>query len=313
MKIDMDENQTHKKTFSSNSPPASAIAFVVFLALLWGGNSVGLKIGLESLPPITLSTLRFTLGLAVIGIWSMLRGHRLSLPPSQFGLVSALSALFTIQTIALTIGTQNSSSGHSIIIMSAFPFFTALFAHFLVPGDRLTAPILIGIIVAFAGVVVTFIGRNISSGATALGDLILIGSSIGLALRTIAAKRLSGQMEAVPLVFWMIALSLPPYAVLALIFEEPFANPITFRSAIALGYVGLVVAGFCFLAWFAMLHRYSASKLTVLFFLQPLAGLAGSKILVGEPVSISLILGGILVAVGIVVVDRPVSKKSSMS
>lgn len=275
------------------------------LALLWGGNSVGLKIGLESLPPITLSTARFTLGWALVGGWAALRGHSLSVPRSQLGGIAALSALFTAQTIALTVGTHHTSAAHSTIVMSAFPFFTALFAHLLVPGDRLTAPVIVGILVAFGGVAVTFIGRDVTTGATALGDLVLLGSSIGLALRTVIAKRLFGRTDALRLLFWMMTLSLPPYAALALIFEAPFAAPLSARSAASLAYVGLVVAGFCFLSWFSMLQRYSPSRLSVLFFLQPLAGLAGSRLLVGEPVGLPLIAGGLLVAVGIAVVNRP--------
>ena len=275
------------------------------LALLWGGNSVGLKIGLESLPPITLSTVRFALGWALVGGWALLRGHPLAVPRSQIGSIAALAALFTVQTIALTVGTHHTSAAHSTIIMSAFPFFTALFAHLLVPGDRLSAPVIAGILVAFGGVAVTFAGRDLSTGATALGDLVLIGSSIGLALRTVTAKRLFGRTDALQLLFWMMTLSLPPYAALALIFEAPFATPLSGRSAAALAYVGLVVAGFCFLSWFSVLQRYSPSRLSVLFFLQPLAGLAGSRLLVGEPLGAPLIAGGVLVAVGIAVVNRP--------
>ena len=275
------------------------------LALLWGGNSVGLKIGLESLPPITLSTLRFALGWVLVGGWAVLRGRSLSVPRSELGWIVAFAALFVVQTIALTVGTHHTSAAHSTIIMSAFPFFTALLAHLLVPGDRLTPPVVAGIVVAFGGVAVTFIGRDTATGATALGDLVLLGSSIGLALRTVFAKRFAGRVDALQLLFWMMTLSLPPYAVLALIFEEPFAAPLSARSAVALAYVGLVVAGFCFLSWFSMLHRYSPSRLSVLFFLQPLAGLAGSRLLIGEPVGPALIAGGILVAVGIAVVNRP--------
>ena len=289
----------------SEHPPAGALAFVAVLALLWGGNSVGLKIGLESLPPITLSTMRFALGWVLVIAWALLRGHSLSVPRSDLVGIAALSALFVAQTIALTVGTHHTSAAHSTIIMSAFPFFTALFAHGLVPGDRLTAPVMVGIFIAFVGVAATFIGRNIATGATALGDLLVLGSSIGLALRTVYAKRLSRRIDALRLLFWMLTLSLPPYAALSLIFEDPLAAHFSTRSIVALAYVGLVVAGFCFLSWFAMLHRYSPSRLSVLFFLQPLAGLAGSRLLVNEPVGPTLIAGGILVAAGIAVVNRP--------
>ena len=289
----------------SQNPPARALAFVAFLALLWGGNSVGLKIGLESLPPITLSTVRFALGWLLVISWALIRRHSLSIPRSDLGWIAALSALFVVQTIALTVGTHHTSAAHSTIIMSAFPFFTALFAHRLVPGDRLKIPVVIGILIAFGGVAVTFVGRDISTGASAFGDLVVLGSSIGLALRTVFSKRLSKRIDALRLLFWMMTLSLPPYLALSLIFEVPFAMPFSTRSIVALAYVGLIVAGFCFLSWFSMLQRYSPSRLSVLFFLQPLAGLAGSRLLLDEPIGFSLIAGGILVAVGIAVVNRP--------
>ena len=276
------------------------------LALLWGGNSVGLKIGLESLPPITLSTLRFALGWLLVGGWALLRGHSLSVPRSELGWIAAFAALFVVQTIALTVGTHHTSAAHSTIIMSAFPFFTALLAHLLVPGDRLTPPVVIGIAVAFGGVAVTFIGRDIATGATALGDLVLLGSSIGLALRTVCAKRFSGRVDALQLLFWMMTLSLPPYAVLALIFEEPFVSPLSARSAVALGYVG--AGGGRLLLPVVVLDAASLQPEQAVGAVLPAAAGRPCR----QPASWSasrwgpaLIAGGALVAVGIAVVNRP--------
>ena len=77
----------------------------------------------------------------------------------------------------------------------------------------------------------------------------------------------------------------------------------TLSAALALLYQGGVIAGFCFLAWTAILERYSASKLVVLFFATPLSGVLFSHLILGDELTISLLGGAALVAGGIYLVN----------
>jgi drug/metabolite transporter (DMT)-like permease len=71
-----------------------------------------------------------------------------------------------------------------------------------------------------------------------------------------------------------------------------------------MGYQAVAVGVFCFLLWFSILKRYSPSRLTVLFFTAPLWGLLASYLLLGEGISAWLAIGGVLVALGIYLVNR---------
>ena len=69
-------------------------------------------------------------------------------------------------------------------------------------------------------------------------------------------------------------------------------------------YQGIVVAGFCFVTWTLLLKRHSASKLSAFLFATPLFGVGLSCLILHEPITPYLIVGAILVAAGIYVVNK---------
>ena len=115
---------------ANRQPEKKIIIFVVLLALLWGGNSVSIKIGLQGVPPLALAGFRFLLGLLAVGGWAMSQGIQVVLNPREFLPLIYLSVIFLLQIISLNVGTQFTSASRSTILISTYPFFTALFAHF---------------------------------------------------------------------------------------------------------------------------------------------------------------------------------------
>ena len=79
-------------------------------------------------------------------------------------------------------------------------------------------------------------------------------------------------------------------------------------SALAIGsliYQTFWVVGFTYLAWFALILRYSASRLSVFTFLTPLFGIAAGHLVLGEPLTPAFALAAALVIAGLVLVNRP--------
>ena len=62
---------SEKPEIAADQPSAKVIVLVLLLGLLWGGNSVSIKIGLQDVPPFALATMRFLLGFAAITLWSL--------------------------------------------------------------------------------------------------------------------------------------------------------------------------------------------------------------------------------------------------
>ena len=289
------------------SPTPAVVALVTLLALLWGGNSVFIKVGLRAMPPFALTAVRLALGVAVIGGWAVLRRIPLRLQRGELVPLAALAGLFLVQVLALHVGTHFTLAAHSTVMMSTYPLFTSLFAHLLIVGDRLTARTLTGLLLGFAGVVATFAPELMAGGMTGsalaatAGSATVLASAALLGLRTAVSKRMLHAVSAEKLLFWMLLLSLPAAAGLSALLERQARFAFDVGGLLAIGYVGVVVAGFCFLAWTTILARFRASRLTVMFFATPLSGTVLSWWIVGDPLGPSLLLGALLVAAGIFV------------
>ncbi|MDE0085882.1 MAG: DMT family transporter [Candidatus Poribacteria bacterium] len=287
----------------SEDPHGKIIALSLLLAFLWGGNSPAIKVGLEDLPPMALAFFRFVIGLVVVGGWALYRRIPLGLNRGEFSRLLLLTVIFISQIIVLNTGTMFTTASRSTIFVNVYPFFTALFAHFWIPGERLSVTKTLGIIIAFSGVFVT-VAPDLGNGETnILGDLLVLASGCFLGLRVVVTKLLVQSIHPYRLLVWYLGLSLPAYAVLSFLFERGGTFQLTFASSAALLYQGGVIAGFCFLAWTAILERYSASKLVVLFFVTPLSGVLFSHLFLGDELTFSLLAGAVLVAAGIYLVN----------
>lgn len=278
---------------------------VLLLAAFWGGNVVAIKIGLRGIPPLAAAGIRFGIALPLVALWASLR--RVSLKPRAGEMLPLLivGLLFTVQIAILNWGTRLTLAGRATVILHTYPVFVAFLAHFMVPGDRLSWTRLIGVILAFAGIVAVFWEKlAIGTSGTVPGDLLCLGSSFLLGLLNVLVKRLLQTIEESRLLVWQMIIGVPLFFVLHALFDSGSAFTFTPDVAAALIYQGVIVGAFCFLTWMSILKRHSPSRLTVLFFTAPLWGLLVSYLLLGEGISIGLAIGAGMVALGIFLVNR---------
>ena len=255
---------------------------------------------------MALAVLRFLLGLSAITVWARIQRIQIRMNRGELLPLIFLSVIFLAQIITLNVGTEFTSASHSTIFISTYPFFTALFAHFFVPGDRLSILKTIGIVLAFSGVSLTFAGDSRTGVHDLLGDLIVLASGCLLGLRIVVTKRIVQSIHPYRLLIWLMIISLPCFLGLNLLFERGQSYHISIPGTLAILYQGLIVAGFCFVSWTSILKKYSPSKVVVLFFTTPLFGVLFSHLLLGDPLDIYLLVGAGLVACGIYLVNRGV-------
>lgn len=252
---------------------------------------------------MALAFARFVIGLIIVGVWALYRRVPLGLKRGDLSKLILLTAIFISQIITLNWGTVFTSASRSTIFINTYPFFTAIFAHLWIPNEKLSTTKTLGVIVAFSGVFVTVM-QDLGHGESSLfGDILVLVSGGFLGLRVVVTKLLVQSIHPYRLLVWYLALSLPVYALLSVLFELQMDFKLTVDGSIALLYQGGVIAGFCFLAWTAVLERYSASKLVVLFFATPLSGVLFSHLLLGDELTVYLLAGSLLVAAGIYLVN----------
>ncbi len=294
-----------KAEIPNEQPNAKMIAFALTLAVLWGGNSVSIKIALEGVPPLALAGFRFLLALMAVTAWSISQRVSIRLKRGELRPLLLLGIAFVLQIITLNIGTLFTSAARSTIMINFFPFFTALFAHYWVPGDRLTLLKIAGIGLAFCGILITFApSLQLGANTSLVGDLIVILSASLLGLRTVITKRLIQSIHPYRLLIWLMIISLPCFFGSSLILEDRSNYEISPEVITAILYQGLIVAGVCFVGWTSILKKHSPSKLVVLSFATPISGIVFSNLLLGDELGFSLIAGAVLVALGIFIVNR---------
>ena len=308
MTLQNKEREKGVKAVSSPGLPdetanAKVVLLILLLACLWGGNAVAVKIGLEDMRPFMLAGLRFTLGALVIGIWAGL--NRIDLKPhrGEISYLIILSLIFAAQICTFTLGVDATLAGRASLFINTHPFFVAVLAHFFISNDRLSIKKVSGLILAFLGVFVVFRDRIGNDGSQMMGDCLVLVSGFLLGALGVYTKRLVQRINAYKLLLWEMILGLIPFFGLSLIFERSSPHNISLNLILAIMYQGIVVAGFCFVTWTLLLKRHSASKLSAFLFATPLFGVGLSSLMLHEPITPYLIVGAILVAAGIYVVN----------
>ena len=281
-----------------------ATALALLTSILWGGNSVAIKIALSGIPPLALAGARFLLGGVVVFCWTMVLRIPLRLSGPERRWLLLLVLLFLVQIYLLNTGTLYTSAGRSTVLISTYPFFTALFAHLTIPGDRLSRLKVIGMAVSFAGVVLIFL-ETLALGDLQYvsGDLMVLTSALLLGARQVYAKWLTQGIHPAKLLLYQASLSLPVFFVLSALFERHAAYAFTPAITGAVLYQGLVIAGFCFIVATSLLRRYRASRLGAFGFITPVFGVLLSNLLLGEGISTGLLVSVVLVGAGIAIVN----------
>lgn len=288
----------------SENISAKAALLLLLLALFWGGNAVAVKIALRDMRPFILAGLRFSVAVSIISLWSIL--NKVSLRPKrgEISYLIILSLIFAGQIGTFTLGVDLTQAGRASLFINTHPFFVAILAHFFIPNDKLSIKKLLGLLLAFFGVVTIFRDKIGLDSSRFTGDVLILISGFLLGVLGIYTKRLVQSINVYKLLFWQMLFALPIFFLLGIIFEGSAPYTISLRLVLSLLYQGAVVGGFCFVAWTLILKRFSASKASAFLFATPLFGVTLSNIILQEPVTLYLVIGAILVAAGIYLVNR---------
>lgn len=286
---------------SLRSLDARGALISLFLAALWGGNPIAVKVALADAPPLRLAWMRFLVGGLVILGWALWtkRAGLLRFRPAEWRTMWSLGLLFCVQIGLMNYGIAMTSAAHSTVLLNAYAVHSVLLAHFFIPGDRLTLGKLGGVLVAYAGIVLLF-GRDFSlEGGTLLGDLVVSASALLLGERIVYMARAVQKLDPVKLLIGQSAIGTACFLVASFVWESGIPTHYTATLATSLFYQGAVVAGFNFLVNTWMLQRYRPSVLAAPALTTPIFGLLIARVITGDPLTPTLLLSGLLVALGI--------------
>jgi drug/metabolite transporter (DMT)-like permease len=286
---------------------AVAAALAVVLCLSWGFNQVAVKLALPEIPPLVQAAFRSTFGALIVVVWA--RGRGVKLMESDGTLIPGLVAglLFALEFLLIYRGLIWTSASRASLFIYTAPFFVVIGARWLLPGDRFDRWQWLGLLLSFAGIVVVF-GVPTPGGdpQELIGDLMLVlaGAAWGATTLVIKASRLVDAPFEKTLLYQLIV-SAPVLALCAHAFGERVVSPPSTLAVGSLLYQTFWVVAVTYLAWFALIQRYSASRVSAFTFLTPLFGVAVGHVVLGEPLTPAFALAVALVVAGLALVNRP--------
>jgi len=290
----------------------AAAAIMVGLCVSWGGNQVAVKLAIPDIPPLLQGTVRSAAAALIVLAWARHRGVALAARDGTWRSGTAAGVLFALEFILLYRGLLLTTASRAALLLYTSPLFVALGAFWLLPGERFGAVQWLGLVLSFGGVA-TALGwpQPFAGASTLLGDLMIIAAAAAWGATTLLIKATTlARAPFEKTLLYQLVVSAPLMGIAAAIFGEHLRAP---PSAVALGaliYQTVWVVGVTYLVWFALIMRYSASRLAAFTFLTPVFGVAAGHWVLGDPLASSLLLALALLASGLVLVNRPMASQA---
>ncbi len=226
-----------------------------------------------------------------------------------------IGLLFGSEFGFIYLGLQYTLASRTYVLVYTAPFFVALGAHFFLKGDRLNCWKVVGLILAFAGVVSLFV-RDLGSFSVSIlpGDLMaLAGGALWGATTVYLKKYLAYRALPLQTLFYQVFFSAAPLFLMSFVLEDPIISGFSFVTGFSVFYQCIIVAFISYLVWFELIHRYPVSVLHAFSFFTPVFGvLLSGALILGELISPRLIVALTLVSLGMVLVNRQVGAKVSL-
>ncbi len=266
---------------------------MLLIGAIWGGAFPMLRVAAPAFGPVALIGVRVAVAAVVLLALLKARGRLLQHARPLFVLAMLNTAipftLFAFATLGVTAGTAS-------LLNATTPMFGAVLA-FVVLGERLTGLQVFGIGLGFVGIA-SIVWNELGTGADTSALSVaagLAGAALYGAAASYARRRLDGVDPMVVATGSVVgsAIVMVPAAVFAWPQQSPGA--LAWASAVALG---LICSALAYVLYFRLLPRIGAARAVTVTFLIPVFGIFWGAALLGETLTLALLLGCGVVLVG---------------
>jgi drug/metabolite transporter (DMT)-like permease len=277
---------------------------MVLLTALWGFQQVTIKLIALDVSLVMQAAIRSIVATALLLVWAAT--HRIALfsRDGTLGAGMAAGLLFAFEFVLIYGGLGYTNASRMSVFVYLAPPLTALGLHFFVRGERLGMLQWSGVAVAFGGLVLAFSEGFHSGLNTWIGDLCGLVAAILWAATTVLIRASSlARATATKTLFYQLAVSALVLPIASIALGEHGVRAVNIAVLGSLAYQAVIVAFASYLAWFWLLTRYLAARLSVLSFLTPIFGMLSGVVFLSEPLSARFAFAALLIAGGIALVN----------
>lgn len=281
------------------------IPLLLLLYAVWGFNWVVMKIANDYYPAAFFVACRFTIGAAALLVVCIARGKLL--PPKNYWPWIILTGVLgmALNMLLVQLATKYLGAGLPAVLDYTQSVFVCILAAVFL-GEKLTIRKVVGIILSIAGLLIlTNVEQTGNTWAIGLG----IGAAVAWAVSNIFVKtKLQGcdmvqytgwQMGCGALVMWIYAFASPGGQVV----WAPM-------GIVCMIYTGLIASALAWFLWNYLLVKMEAGQASIAVMAVPAVGVLCGIIFLGEPMTMSIALGMVILFAGILIVLGLGEKKS---
>ena len=285
---------------------AFELALLLALATLWGGSYTLIKLGVATIPPITLIAARTGIaGLLLLALMG-LRGARMPTDLAtwrRFLVQACLNSVIPWTLIAW--GERQVDAGLATILNSASPVFTFLLTATLARHEAVTLRKLAGVVDGMAGIwLIVGVDALHGLGEGILAELAIVAATLCYACAAIFSRGFKGLDPMAPAAGSLLAgaaLLVPA----SLAFERPWTLSPSAESLVALLILAVLSTAIAFAIYFRLIQTLGSVGTTAQAYLRVPIGVALSVLLLGERLSPTAWIGLACVVFGVAAMTIP--------
>jgi len=278
---------------------------------LWAVSFVATKVALEVAPPLTVVSLRLLIA-AVCFLPVLLTGSRWKTVAHRPTLLKLLGlSLFGagLHYGFQTVGLQTTNASNASVYVATGPITILLLAVMFL-GEKLNARKIVGILIAIAGVLVVMGSETLtgfSLDGNLIGDILVFASIVMWACFTVFGKKITDDLGALTVTATVTLIGatwMAPVGWFEMHRTGFSLTEITPSAWVAVIFLGAACNFLAVLLYFTALQRTESQKVGVYLYAIPPMTAVAAAIVLGEPITLGLVVGTGLVIAGVALTER---------
>jgi drug/metabolite transporter (DMT)-like permease len=289
---------------------AREYALLVVLAILWGASYAFIRLGVATVPPVTLIAARTLIGGALLFAFLTARGRTMPRDAAtwrRFMFQALLNIVVPFTLIAWAEKTVE--AGLATILCSASPIFTFLMTLAITRHEPATLAKLFGVITGIGGIgLIVGVGALSGIGEALVADLALVAATLCFAGAAIFGRGFGTLDPLVPATGSMLCGSMVLVPI-SLVVEEPWTIAPSATSLTALIALSVFSTALAFALYFRLLTTLGSVGVTAQAYLRVPVGVVIGVAFLGESLAPSALIGLAGVIAGVAAMVAPARAK----
>ncbi|CAN7648428.1 DMT family transporter [Pararhizobium sp. LjRoot238] len=278
-------------------------------AAIWGASFTFIKLALEDFSPNQLVLFRLILGAATLAAIIIFTGRSFRLTGRAWFHV-AVSSIFAnvIPYLLLSYGELHTSAGLAGVLIGGTPLVTLFISTVALRNEPATSRKVSGFFLGFVGVALV-VSPWKAEGSSLLGALACFGAAASYALGYAYVSRYLSPLKVDPITLGanqliaaaiLLGLALP-------FFTWPAIEAVSVVPLLSLLYLGVLASGIANILYFRLIQDVGASTASAVDYVVPVFAVLFGAVLLLEPLSWNIIVGGAVILVGMALAEGRIS------